>query len=165
MNAGSSAAGQNFSAHHADMNFIMLRQQGDTSDANQIGQLKTLAAGLGRKSQCWIHVYVVCRDTEKEARDYLHHYVVDKGDDVAVTNMLKNFSIQSETLTPDVIEAFKFHFKAGHGGYPLVGTPEQIVNSIQHFHECNSLFGRRNRYLIIKDTIDEVFHFFPKPIN
>ncbi len=135
MNAGSSLAGQNFSARHADMNFVMLRQQDDESDRAQIAGLKTLAADVGRSSQCWIHVYVVCRETEQEARDYLHHYVVEKGDDVAVANMLEIFGLQSETLTPDVIEAFRFHFKAGHGGYPLVGTPEQIVEGIERLSQ------------------------------
>jgi alkanesulfonate monooxygenase SsuD/methylene tetrahydromethanopterin reductase-like flavin-dependent oxidoreductase (luciferase family) len=56
---------------------------------------------------------------------------VEKGDDVAVGNMLDIFGIQSGTLTPDIIDTFKFHFKAGHGGYPLVGTPEQIVDGIE----------------------------------
>ena len=40
------------------------------------------------------------------------------------------FGMESETLEPSVMEAFKFHFKAGHGGYPLVGTPEQIVDEM-----------------------------------
>jgi len=29
-----------------------------------------------------------------------------------------------------VLDEFKFHFIAGHGGYPLVGTPEQIVQGL-----------------------------------
>jgi alkanesulfonate monooxygenase SsuD/methylene tetrahydromethanopterin reductase-like flavin-dependent oxidoreductase (luciferase family) len=131
MNAGSSPTGHAFSAQHADMNFAMLRQKNEDDDRAQIAHLKTMAADLGRNSQCWIHVYVVCRDTEAEARDYLNHYVVEKGDDAAVANMLDMFGVQSETLTPDVLEDFKFHFKAGHGGYPLVGTPEQIVDGIE----------------------------------
>ena len=131
MNAGSSTQGQNFSSRHADMNFVMLRQKDEVSDINQIKNLKTLATDMGRSSQCWIHAYVVCRDTEKEARDYLHHYVVEKGDDVAVKNMLDIFGLQSKTLEPAVLDDFKYHFKAGHGGYPLVGTPEQIVLDIQ----------------------------------
>ena len=131
MNAGSSTMGQKFSAQYADMNFVMLRQEDDDSDAGQIERLKSLAADRGRASQCWIHVYVVCRETENEAKDYLNYYVVEKGDDVAVSNMLKIFGLQSETLTPEVMEAFKFHFKAGHGGYPLVGTPAQIVDGIE----------------------------------
>ena len=32
---------------------------------------------------------------------------------------------------PAVLDDFKYHFKAGHGGYPLVGTPEQIVSEIE----------------------------------
>jgi alkanesulfonate monooxygenase SsuD/methylene tetrahydromethanopterin reductase-like flavin-dependent oxidoreductase (luciferase family) len=113
------------------MNFVMLRQKDEDSDTAQISHLKTLTADLGRSSQCWIHGYVVCRETEKEARDYLHHYVVERGDDVAVANMLDIFGVQSATLEPAVMEAFKFHFKAGHGGYPLVGTPEQIVGQME----------------------------------
>lgn len=45
--------------------------------------------------------------------------------------MLATFGMESETLDPSVMEAFKFHFKAGHGGYPLIGTPEQIVEQIE----------------------------------
>ena len=69
--------------------------------------------------------------TEQEAEDYLRHYVVDHGDDAAVTNMLAIFGVQSE-LTPEVMEDFKFHFKAGHGGYPLIGSPQKIVEDIEH---------------------------------
>jgi alkanesulfonate monooxygenase SsuD/methylene tetrahydromethanopterin reductase-like flavin-dependent oxidoreductase (luciferase family) len=130
MNAGSSETGHAFSARHADMNFAMLRQKDDDSDGRQIAHLKQLAADLGRSSQCWIHVYVVCRETEKEARDYLHRYVVEQGDDAAVGNMIRIFGAQSASLSGDVLEAFKFHFKAGFGGYPLVGTPEQIVDGM-----------------------------------
>lgn len=131
MNAGSSEVGHRFSASNCDMNFAMLRQKSLEQDAAQIGHLKHMAADAGRTSQCWIHGYVVCRPTEKEARDYLHHYVVEKGDDAAADNMLDMFGMTSGTLEPAVMDAFKFHFKAGHGGYPLVGTPAQIVAQMQ----------------------------------
>ena len=131
MNAGSSPVGQQFSASQCDMNFVMLRQKDEGSDMAQIANLKQMAIDNGRTSQCWIHVYVVCRETEKEAQDALNRFVIDYGDDVAVGNMLATFGMESETLEPAVMEAFKFHFKAGHGGYPLVGTPEQIVDQIE----------------------------------
>ena len=85
---------------------------------------------VGREVQVWIHVYVVCRDTDKEAEDYLDYYVRQKGDRVAVDNLLKIFGMQSETLDPKVLDDFRFHFIAGHGGYPLVGRPETIVAEI-----------------------------------
>lgn len=130
MNAGSSPIGQRFSAENCDMNFVMLRQKSVQEDSAQIGHLKRMAVEAGRASQCWIHGYVVCRTTEREARDFLHHYVVERGDDEAADNMLRIFGMNSQTLEPSVMEAFRFHFKAGHGGYPLVGTPDHIVDQM-----------------------------------
>ncbi|MBT6313328.1 MAG: LLM class flavin-dependent oxidoreductase [Alphaproteobacteria bacterium] len=130
MNAGSSPTGQRFSAENCDMNFVMLRQKDEASDRAQIGGLKTMAVNAGRKSQCWIHGYGVCRGTQAEADAYLHRYVEDFGDDEAVGNMLSIFGMESETLEPAVMDAFRFHFKAGHGGYPLVGTPAKIVDDM-----------------------------------
>ena len=98
------------------MNFVMLRQKDEESDRAQIQNLKRMAAEAGRPSQCWIHVHVVCRESEAEARAYLDHYVREKGDWAAVDNMLSIFGMQSETLEPAVMEAFRFHFIAGHGG-------------------------------------------------
>ena len=38
--------------------------------------------------------------------------------------------MQSLALPKEVLEAFKFHFIAGWSGFPLVGTPEQIVDKL-----------------------------------
>jgi FMNH2-dependent dimethyl sulfone monooxygenase len=35
--------------------------------------------------------------------------------------------LQTETLDNKTLESHKAHFIAGHGGYPLVGTAEQIA--------------------------------------
>jgi alkanesulfonate monooxygenase SsuD/methylene tetrahydromethanopterin reductase-like flavin-dependent oxidoreductase (luciferase family) len=131
MNAGSSDVGQAFSARHCDMNFVMLRQKSDDEDQAQISKLKRMALDNGRRSQCWIHAYVVCRDTEKEAQQALNRYVREKGDWDTASRMVEMFGIESGTLDADVLDAFKFHFIAGHGAYPLVGTPEQIVDGME----------------------------------
>lgn len=130
MNAGGSEAGQAFAATQADMNFVILRQRDLDGGKAQIDRLKGMAREAGREVRSWIHAYVVCRETEREARDYLQHYVVERGDRVAVDNLLEIFGMQSETLPPEALDEFRFHFIAGHGGYPLVGTPEQIVSEI-----------------------------------
>jgi FMNH2-dependent dimethyl sulfone monooxygenase len=130
MNAGGSPAGQKFAATHADMNFVILKEREMAAGKAQIDSLKTMARDAGRNIQSWIHVYVVCRDTEKEAKDYLDYYVREKGDYEAVNNLLEIFEMNSETLPAEVLEQFRFHFIAGHGGYPLVGTPEKIVDEM-----------------------------------
>jgi alkanesulfonate monooxygenase SsuD/methylene tetrahydromethanopterin reductase-like flavin-dependent oxidoreductase (luciferase family) len=131
MNAGGSAIGQRFSATHCDMNFAMLRQKDRAHDQQQVQSLKRMAAAHGNRSECWIHAYVVCRETQREAEDYLDYYVRQKGDWEAADNMIEMFGIQSETLEPAQLEAFRYHFIAGHGGYPLVGTPRSIVEQIE----------------------------------
>jgi len=131
MNAGSSATGQEFSARNCDMNFVMLRQRDEASDRAQIQHLKTLAAGAGRESQCWIHVYVACAQSGSEAQTYLDRYVREQGDWDTAARMVSMFGIESDTLKAEDLEAFKYHFIAGHGGYPLVGTPTQIVAEIE----------------------------------
>jgi len=45
-----------------------------------------------------IDCVAVCRATEKEAKDYLHHYVHEKGDWEAAGNLLRIFGMQTETL-------------------------------------------------------------------
>ncbi len=130
MNAGGSDAGQHFAATQADMNFVILRDHDADAGKAQIDKLKGMARDAGRAVQSWIHGYVVCRETQNEADDYLEHYVREKGDTEAADNLLDIFGMQSETLTPEALDAFRFHFIAGHGGYPLVGTPERIVDEI-----------------------------------
>lgn len=130
MNAGGSPAGQKFAATQADMNFVILKERDIEGGKAQMKNLKTMAAEAGREIEVWIHAYIVCRDTEKEARDYAEHYIVEKGDYVAVNNLLEIFDMQSETLPSEVLDQFRRHFIGGHGGYPLIGTPEQIVDSM-----------------------------------
>jgi len=76
-------------------------------------------------------VYVVQRDTMKEAEDYLHYNAVTHGDDRGTQNIIDVLGVQTGIWSPEQAEAFKFHFKAGWGGYPLVGTPERIVDTLQ----------------------------------
>ena len=37
----------------------------------------------------------------------------------------------AKTIPPEKMAGMKFHFKAGWGGYPLVGTPDKIVNELE----------------------------------
>ncbi len=131
MNAGGSPTGQRFAAKHADMAFILVREHDYDGAKAQVDYLHRLAREeFGRELQVWCSAYVVCRPTEKEAHDYLNYYVREKGDWEAVDNLTRILGIQSDVVAPEAMEAFKFHFIAGWGGYPLVGTPEQIVDTL-----------------------------------
>jgi FMNH2-dependent dimethyl sulfone monooxygenase len=75
----------------------------------------------------------VQRDTQKEAEDYLRHYVIELGDDAAVENILNIQGQQMQRLLPEARDAIKFSIKAGWGGVPLVGTPDRITDELLKF--------------------------------
>ena len=70
-------------------------------------------------------------ETEKEAQDYFDYYVNQNGDWEAVTNLVDTMIANAKTLPKEVLAEMKKHFIAGWGGYPIIGTPEQIVEALQ----------------------------------
>ena len=65
----------------------------------------------------------------------LQHYVRERGDWETAQKMVSLFGMESNTLEEQVLERFKFHFIAGHGGYPLVGSPAGIVEQIKRLSD------------------------------
>ncbi|MCL6561996.1 MAG: LLM class flavin-dependent oxidoreductase [Firmicutes bacterium] len=136
MNAGGSEAGRHFTAKYCDMAFILLRQHDWDGARAQVDALRRLAKEeYGREIQVWSYGYVVCRPTHREAEEYLNFYVRERGDWEAVENLTRIIGVQSDVVDPDQLEAFKFHFIAGWGGYPLIGTPEEITEDLVKLHQ------------------------------
>ncbi|HCU88668.1 MAG TPA: hypothetical protein DGR97_01910 [Gammaproteobacteria bacterium] len=77
--------------------------------------------------------FVCCRDTEKEAQA-AYQRVVDAGDWEATHNIMRLLGIESGSFD-EQIRNFGERFIAGWGGYPLVGTPEQIVDKMQALND------------------------------
>jgi alkanesulfonate monooxygenase SsuD/methylene tetrahydromethanopterin reductase-like flavin-dependent oxidoreductase (luciferase family) len=44
---------------------------------------------------------------------------------------VETLGINAQTLPPETLRAMKIHFMAGCGGYPLIGTKDQIVEGLQ----------------------------------
>src|SRR5579883_976451 len=131
MSAGSSEVGRRFAARYADMAFTQARPADFAGTRAQIAELRRLAREeYGRELQVWTTAYVVCRPTEREARDYLHYYVHERGDWEAVENLTHVMGLQKRHLSAEALEGLKAQFVAGWGGFPLVGTPEQIVDAL-----------------------------------
>jgi alkanesulfonate monooxygenase SsuD/methylene tetrahydromethanopterin reductase-like flavin-dependent oxidoreductase (luciferase family) len=132
MNAGGSGRGQHFAAKYADMAFVILQSHDLEQSKRQVDAYRELARReYGREIQIWSYGYVVQADTQREADEYLHYYVVERGDDAAVDNLTRTMLENAQTLPPEVMDSMKFHFKAGWGGYPLVGTPDRIVTELE----------------------------------
>jgi alkanesulfonate monooxygenase SsuD/methylene tetrahydromethanopterin reductase-like flavin-dependent oxidoreductase (luciferase family) len=131
MNAGGSEKGQHFAAKYCDMVYVVFGSHDFDQCKAKVDTYRDLARKeYGRELQVWSYAYVVQGDTEKEARDYFDYYVNQKGDWDAVTNLVDTMIANAKTLPPDVLAEMKKHFIAGWGGYPIIGTPEQIADSL-----------------------------------
>ncbi len=136
MNAGGSEKGRHFAAKHCDVAFVLFNPADLDGARAHIAAYRRLAREeYGRELQIWCASYVVQRETEREARDFYNYYVHEKGDWVAVNNLVETMGLNAQTLPPDTARAMKEHFIAGWGGYPLVGSNDQVVEGLAKLSE------------------------------
>jgi FMNH2-dependent dimethyl sulfone monooxygenase len=131
MCAGASERGRKFAAKHCDVGFT--GTQGLDLDGLRalVKSYHDLAWEHRRTIKVWTSAIIYQGETENEAQDLYDYVVHEKGDDVACENLTAQFGINSRTLSPERVAALRENFKAGWGGYPIIGTKEQVVESLQ----------------------------------
>ncbi|MBF8781980.1 LLM class flavin-dependent oxidoreductase [Pseudomonas fulva] len=138
MNAGGSARGRRFCTQHCDAAYLILKHEDDDDVIRaQIRAYRDQARlEFGRRIQVWVYAYVVQEDSLAEARRKLDYYVNQHGDDAALDNVTQEIGIQSGMFKDQSdAERFRFHFKAGFAGVPLVGTAPMIVEQMQRWSQ------------------------------
>lgn len=135
MSAGNSDRGQAFAAKNADLNFVVAK---DIATAGQIAARgkKLAREEYGRSMNVFGQAYIVCRETEAEAREFVDQYVNQQGDWEGVRNLLDVLIPNSQSALGDGWEALASNLIAGYGAIPLVGTAEQIVDGLVEFADA-----------------------------
>ena len=131
INAGNSEEGRDFSARNVDFNFVTMATKDQAS--GMVQDIRQRAQGYGRNCGVMSYGLVCCRDTEAEARA-LYERIVAGGDWDAVRNIMNLLGMESSSFN-EQIKHFGERFIAGWGGYPLVGTPEQVVEMMVELRE------------------------------
>ena len=133
MNAGGSGPGRHFGARNCDVVFVSadLAQQDPQAMRAKVDDFKRLAREeYGREIKVWTNAYIVQEDTEAEAKRFLDHYVNERGDWEAAQNLVTSMGLNSQSFDPETLQEMKFHFIAGWAGYPIVGTREQVAETL-----------------------------------
>ena len=133
MNAGGSGPGRHFGALNCDVVFVSadLAQQDPQAMRAKVDDFKRLAREeYGREIKVWTNAYIVQEDTEAEAKRFLDHYVNERGDWEAAQNLVTSMGLNSQSFDPETLQEMKFHFIAGWAGYPIVGTREQVAETL-----------------------------------
>jgi len=133
MNAGASERGRHFACRHCDLVFTNIRSRDLATHTAHIGAYHTLARETyGREVKVWSNATVIEAETEREAREFYHYYVHEKGDWVAARNVIDTMA--AEMNKRDYPEAQRKAMSemiiSGWGGFPLIGTKEQVVDGL-----------------------------------
>jgi alkanesulfonate monooxygenase SsuD/methylene tetrahydromethanopterin reductase-like flavin-dependent oxidoreductase (luciferase family) len=133
INAGNSPSGVEFSARNVDINFASLDTLENMAQYTKIIRHKAREE-YGRDISTMTYGLVVARDTETEAKQAFQS-VIDNGDWEAAGNVMKVAGMESQSFN-EQIKAFQERFIAGWAGYPVVGSPEQVVEELGRLNEA-----------------------------
>ncbi len=134
LNAAGSGQGRDFALRNAD--FLFTPAIDLSRSAAEIAELKAKGAEAGRNTGVLTFSHVVCRPTEKEATDYLQHFGKDNADWGAVDNLVKLQFAHAHSFPHDLLALIRDRMAAGHGGFPLVGTPRQVAEGLISLHKA-----------------------------
>ena len=122
-----------FAAKYCDIGFTAFEKTGNLEVMrSQVDSFKSLAwKEYDRTLRMWSLAYVIQGDTEKEAQQLYDYYVRQTGDFTAAKNVLLTNMAHAQTWSEQAVRERLEDVIAGFGSYPLVGTPEQIVDGLQ----------------------------------
>jgi alkanesulfonate monooxygenase SsuD/methylene tetrahydromethanopterin reductase-like flavin-dependent oxidoreductase (luciferase family) len=133
MCAGQSPKGIDFAAKYCEIGFIAFEKAGHLDQMKAaVDRFKKIAwENHNRSISLWSLAYVIQGDTEREARQLYDYYIKEKGDFVAAQNVLTVNGMHAQTWSEEALRERLEDVVAGFGSYPLIGTPEQIVEGLQ----------------------------------
>lgn len=131
LNAAGSPQGRSFAVRNADYLFtpaIDLARSGE-----EIADLRRMGGDAGRSPEVLTFSHVICRPTEKEAKDYAAS-IMGAIDTPAVDNLMALQFAHAQSFPHDLLALIRDRMAMGHGGFPLIGTPQQVAEGIVSLH-------------------------------
>ena len=128
MNAAFGAPGRNFAARHCDYLFSTFSEIAD--GRAHVTDIQERASEAGRNVGVYTVCHVICRETQAEAEDYYRRYAVDLADHGAVDEHMRKKKEFAHSHDEKAFAEYRQRFAGGAGTYPLVGTPERIVDEL-----------------------------------
>ncbi|MBB6125239.1 alkanesulfonate monooxygenase SsuD/methylene tetrahydromethanopterin reductase-like flavin-dependent oxidoreductase (luciferase family) [Sphingobium subterraneum] len=137
MNAGGSDRGRSFACEHADMCFIIIKSEDPEKIRAEVQSYRSEARDrFGREIGIWTIGSVIQRDTVEEAEAYLRHVTIDQ-QDVRVADAWMELQLEhAQLMAPEKMAAFRRRFVEGAGGFPLVGTADDICERFDLLADC-----------------------------
>lgn len=153
VNAAGSKQGREFATKNVDFLFTPTIELERSRD--EVVALQEQARTQNRDLDVLTLSFVVCRETEAEAKAYLKHYADTNADWEAVDNLIRLQFAHAQSFPHDMLAMIRDRMAAGHGSYPLVGNPEQVADKICELAEA----GFAGTTLCFCNYVDEFPYF------
>jgi alkanesulfonate monooxygenase SsuD/methylene tetrahydromethanopterin reductase-like flavin-dependent oxidoreductase (luciferase family) len=153
LNAAGSVEGREFAVKNA--NFLFTPAIDLARSRAEVAELRAQGRTHNRDVNVLTFSHVVCRPTEKEAQDYLTYFGKTNADWAAVDNLVDLQFANAHSFPHDLLALIRDRMAAGHGGFPLVGTPEQVADGIQSLADA----GFKGTTLSFVDYVEEFPYF------
>ena len=157
INAAGSPQGREFATDNA--NFLFTPAIDLERSKAEIVELKEQAQAKGRAVNVLTFAHVVCRPTEAEAQAAVDYFVHQNQDTDAVENLVRLQFAHAHSFPHDLLAQIKHLMAQGHGGYPLIGTPQQVADGIIRLHQTGfagttlSFFDYAEEFPYFRDTV------------
>ena len=133
ISAGSSTEGRGFAARHVDCLFTSVHRKDLVAD--NVAGVRAIAAESGKKVQVFASGHTIARPTRKEAEDYHHYVVVEKGDWAAAEHAAA-IRLKGRESRYDQIEEMKARLVSGLGTCPVIGSYDDVADTIRMLSEA-----------------------------
>ncbi|MBS3941410.1 MAG: LLM class flavin-dependent oxidoreductase [Actinobacteria bacterium] len=128
-NAGASSQGREFAANNADFIFTPFV---DLAMAERVvASIREATAHRSREVGVLTSSHVVCRPTREEAQEFYRWYADEHADWDAVDRLMALQNMHAQSFSKEMLENFRWRFAAGHGSYPLVGSPDDVADELE----------------------------------
>lgn len=126
-NAAGSKQGRDFAIQNADFLFTPVSDLSRSAD--EVAEIKQAGLDQGRNTNVMTFSHVICKPTQEEAQAEWDRQL-NNTDIVALDNLMDLMFAHAQSFPADIRQALRDRMAVGHGGFPLVGTPESIAQSI-----------------------------------
>lgn len=133
LNAAGSPQGRSFAINN--VNYLFTPAIDLERSKTEIADLKKQAESEGKNIGVLTFSHVICRPTEEEALADKKR-VLDNIDEAAVDNLVNLQFAHAHSFPHDLLAQIRESMALGHGGFQLIGTPQQVADKICALHDA-----------------------------
>lgn len=157
INAAGSGPGRDFAIRNADMLFTPAIDLARSKE--EVRAFREEAARAGRDIDVLTGCHIICRPSEKEAREYAASFMGDMIDHDAVDQLVRLQIAHAKSIPHDALAAIRERMAMGHGALPVMGTPQQVAEGLIAVHGAGfggatlSFFDYAEDFPYFRDTV------------